>query len=241
MIQNICFLDIETIPAINITLGEDIPNEIYGLFEKKFRKDLQDQGIAELYREKAGLYAEFGKVVCVSIGKMQATKFFIKTMTNRDEKKLLIELAEAISKFPILCAHNGLEFDFPFLMRRYIINGLPIPPTLNVFGKKPWETPFEDTMKMWSGTAWNYKCSLDLLAHCLGLPSPKKDMDGSLVAEVYYSMFDDVKNDELPFEKEKQALDKIGKYCAGDIITLANVYCRMKGEPLIEKKQIEYV
>lgn len=248
-LRGIHFIDIETVPVVN-----DYPmaQELGMIFNKKFGKELDELPLTpaigltydtqnKFWGSKAGLYAEFGKIVCVSIGKMQATKFYIKTICSRDEKTLLTQLSEQLSKVNVLCAHNGKEFDYPMLYRRYLINDLPVPQTLVVAGKKSWDIPHLDTMEMWSHMQWKYRCSLELLAHVLGLPSPKKEMDGSQVAEVYYSMFDGIKNDELPFDKEKETLDKIGKYCSGDILTLANVFCKMTGQPIIKDDQVEYV
>jgi uncharacterized protein YprB with RNaseH-like and TPR domain len=248
--SKVLFLDIETVPEF-----KSLPDNLQSLYGKRFEREvkefaktysisedplLSDTDYEEHFRKRAGLYAEFGKVACVSIGQKTATKFYVKTITGRNEKGVLMELSKAIEKSDCnsLCGHNGIEFDFPFLMRRYIINGLPIPAILNVAGLKPWETKFEDTMKMWSGSAWNYKCSLDLLAHCLGIPSPKKDMDGSMVADMYYGMFKDVQDDQLPFDAEETALRKIGEYCALDVITLYKVYCRIKGIEGVEDENI---
>lgn len=241
MNNTILFLDIETVNQPT----DDVPE----LFRKRFKREIQEaleasnyhlkEAENKIFTEKASIYAEFGRVACISLGKMQGDKFFIKSIINKDEKKILEQLTEALSKgTTTLCAHNGIEFDFPYLMRRYIINNLPIPPILNTMGKKPWELPFEDTMKMWSGSAWNYKCSLDLLAHCLGLPSPKQDMDGSKVAEVWYSACG---KDELPFDHEEKVFKIISTYCQLDVLTLAQVYCRLKGTEAIKEEQIQYV
>lgn len=248
-IAHLTFIDIETTPQRNDAPAyyyADKPFEEneFNLFKKKFRDDLVAIGpggstwlFKETYEQKAGLYAEFGKVVAISIGKMVTEKndmgekpidkFYIRTLVDRDEIKLLTQAKESIERAGgTLVGHNAMEFDFPFLMRRYMINGLPIPKQLDVAGLKPWETKLDDTMKMWSATQWNYKVSLELLCHVLGLPSPKKEMDGSGVAELFYDGTD-------------ESLKKIGEYCAGDTLSCAQVYCRMKGLPKIEN--VEYV
>lgn len=239
-IQDIHFLDIETVPGEN---PEIVDYETISLFNKKFEWEMaQDPTISaqQFYAQKAGLYAEFGKVVCVSIGKMQATKFYVKTLVNKNEKDLLTQLASMLENANFLCAHNGKDFDFPFLIRRFIIHGLPIPKVLDTIGKKPWDIPHFDTMEMWGSTQWKYRTSLELLAHLFGLPSPKRDMSGADVAKVWFDMFN-VPNDQLPFEKEELAFKKIGEYCAGDIVTLANVFSKIKGLEFIKPEQIHFV
>lgn len=244
-LQNITFIDIETVPEYSKNnLDERADGEFYEvplLFEKKFIRQIEESaetGI-DFYHKTAGLYAEFGKVVCVSIGKIgeKTSKFYIKTMVGKDEKKILTDFALALNNTFILCGHNAKNFDLPFLYRRYIINGLPVPGVLNVAGKKPWDIPHLDTMELWSHMQYKYTCSLDLLAHVLGLPSPKKDMDGSQVGEVYYSMFD-VKG-ELHFDKEESVLKRIGGYCANDVLTTAMVLAKLKG--LEFDNEVEYV
>jgi len=253
MIQHILFLDIETVP-IQKDIGVD---EVSWLYFKKFRKELPENPsigimspifqdgvvVRNHWEDNAGLSAEFGKIVCVSVGVVSKETGIlrIKTVCSRDEKFILKEVSEIMKKMVVLCAHNGKGFDFPFLFRRYLINGLEVPDILVMYGKKPWDIPHIDTMEMWSHMEYKYRCSLDLLAHCFGLSSPKKDMDGSQVSEVYYSMFDDVKSTELPFDKEEAVLKKIGDYCAGDIVTLVNVYCKMKGLPIFTQDKIQVV
>lgn len=236
------FIDIETVPETIECKSE--------LFEKKFKKDIDSlesilmnssainptkEALKQLWHERASFHAEFGKIVCVSLGIITADKIRIKTLYNRNEKELLKQLSEILLKTKSACAHNGLEFDFPFLMRRFIINGLPIPELLQMAGKKPWELQLEDTMKMWSGSAWNYRVSLELLAHVLGLESPKSEMNGSQVAELYYA---EPAKDQLPFDVEEVAKTKISAYCSKDVITLANCHQRMKGLPIISQVEI---
>lgn len=247
--QNITFLDIETVSNY-----KNLPENLRELFIKKLQSKIQFEELMNgesvainsdlVYKENAGLYAEFGKVVCICLGKLVGEKFYLKTICGKNEIDLLMKLSEALQKTSVLCAHNGLEFDFPFLYRRYIINGLPVPPILSIIGKKVWDVQEQllDTMKMWSHLQWKHNISIELLAHLLGLPNPKEVLGGDKVGELYYSMFDvDVHKEYSPFEKEQEVLGKIGKYCASDTITLANVYARMRGFELIKEEQIEYV
>lgn len=234
------FVDVESVSELDKPDFEQ-HKDMWDIFTKRFqnksglRPIVRDHFWQDYYEQTAGLYAEHGKIVCISIGKMHTDgKFYVKSFCGKDEKKILIDFAEAIANAVMLCAHNGKEFDFPFLFRRYIINGLAIPHILNTMGKKPWEVPLEDTMQLWGATQWNYKVSLALLAHILGLPSPKQEMDGSDVGKLYYSIFSEpLPEGVLPWEREEQVFEKIGTYCGGDVVTLANVFCRLKGYDLI--------
>lgn len=257
-ITHLTFIDVETVPE------SELPNdrETLALFLKRFEKTLKENEILtgqQLWNDRASLNAEFGKIIAISIGKMVienvvvsadaisdeknakqvVEKFYIRSLMGRDEGTLLKQASESFARAGgTLVGHNAIEFDFPFLMRRYMVHGLPIPPQLNVAGTKPWDVKLEDTMKMWSGTQWNYKVSLELLCHVLGIPSPKQDISGADVAQIYWDSFKP-KEGMLPFDVEHEAMKKIGDYCAGDVLACANAYCRMKGLPLIEN--VEYV
>ncbi len=140
-------------------------------------------------------------------------------------KDVLDKFYEQTRKEGVLCAHNGKEFDFPFLARRMIINRIPLPEILKVHGKKPWETSFCDTMELWKFGDFKHYTSLDLLTHILQIPSPKNDIKGSDVARIYY--------------KEKD-LERIKKYCSHDVAALANVWLRLNEMELLEEDQIVY-
>lgn len=234
-VQSIHFIDIETCP-----IEKDFPN---GKFEQAWlskksydlEKDWNDSVIPQderekHYRQNAGMSAEFGKVVCISLGKLHGDKFFIKSIVGESEHEILTQLNLMLEngkvKPQVLAGHNILEFDVPFLTRRFLINGIGLPSILNNFNRNPWETPYRDTMKMWSSTQWKYKVSLSLLAECFGLPSPKEEMGGKDVSDLFYS-------------DDPERMVKIAKYCAGDVFTTANVYCKMTGQPLILESQIE--
>ncbi|HSU27940.1 MAG TPA: ribonuclease H-like domain-containing protein, partial [Chitinophagaceae bacterium] len=160
----------------------------------------------------------------------------IKSFYGDDEKILLAEFCEMLNKWSgdgskYLCAHNGKEFDFPYLCRRLIINDLPVPAMLRLSGKKPWEINHLDTLDLWKFGDFKHYTSLNLLAQTLGIPTPKDDIDGSMVWSVYWSA-------KTPEEKEK-SLERIVTYCRKDVVTVAQIYLRMNGEPGVKAANIE--
>jgi len=232
-LQNILFLDIETVsqqPAF-----DKLPEEWKFLWKKKAElllRNKEDETPESIYG-RAGIYAEFGKIICISCGVLQGEgderKIIMKSFYGDDEKKLLLEFAEMINKWnpgpaKYLCAHNGKEFDFPYLSRRMVVHTIAIPPLLQLAGKKPWEVNHLDTMDLWKFGDFKNYTSLNLLAYTLGVPTPKDDIDGSMVGETYW--------------KEKD-LGRIVTYCQKDVITVAQVLLRMQGEPLISNENIE--
>jgi 3'-5' exonuclease len=223
-INNILFLDIETVP---LTYSyKDLHPVTQELWNKKWAFN-RDQSPEQIYM-KAGVFAEFAKVICIGVGYYNEGKFRVKTIAGDNEKEVLTEFAELIQKHfnteqHFLCAHNGKEFDYPFLCRRMIINGITLPINLKLQGKKPWEVKHLDTMEMWRfGDIKNFT-SLNLLAHILNIPSPKDDMDGSQVSKVYY---------------EEKNLEKIKGYCVKDVVTLARVYQRYTGNNPVSDQDI---
>jgi len=232
-LENVLFLDIETVP-VNPDF-ESIQPEIKKFWEKKSAAIRKDNETPESVYERAGIYAEFGKIIVICAGHITsrngAKSLRIKTFSGDDEAKVLADFSEMLKKFSTnreidLCAHNGKEFDFPYIARRMLINGLKLPKILDVAGRKPWEVRFLDTMELWKfGDHKNYT-SLDLLAHLFGIQTPKDDIDGSMVASVYW--------------KEKD-LPRIVKYCQKDVVAIAQLLLRYKGEPLLQTEQIELV
>lgn len=232
-VNNILFLDIETVPQYPDY--NDMPEEWRQLWDTKSTSLLkyhEGQTNETLY-PRAGIYAEFGKIICISCGVLQEAdgqkKIILKSFYGDDEKRLLHQFSEMLNKWSageqkFLCAHNGKEFDFPYLCRRMIINNLPIPSLLNISGKKPWDVPHLDTLELWKFGDFKSFTSLNLLACALGIPTPKDDIDGSMVWAVYW--------------KEKN-LERIVTYCQKDVITVAQIYLRMNGEPLIKPENIE--
>jgi 3'-5' exonuclease len=225
-IDHILFLDIETVPVHY--KYKTLTKEEKELWDKKWMY-LKDITPEEQYA-KAGIYAEFAKVVCIGLGYVTDGKFRTKTIAGDDEKQLLTEFSKLLQKHfntkdHFLCAHNGKEFDFPFLCRRLLINKLPLPKLLQIQGYKPWEVRHIDTMEMWRfGDVKNFT-SLNLLAHVFGIPSPKDDIDGSQIAKVYY----DEKN-----------LERIKDYCMKDVVTLVRIYQCLRGLEPFNDKQIIY-
>jgi predicted PolB exonuclease-like 3'-5' exonuclease len=213
--EKILFIDIETV-ALTYKYS-DLDETSKELWNKKWQYS-KDTPPEEQYN-KAGIYAEFAKVVCIGLGYYNNNKLRLKAISGENEAELLSQFSELLnthfnSNTHLLCAHNGKEFDFPFLCRRYLINNLALPKILQIQGLKPWEVKHIDTMDLWKfGDIKNYT-SLNLLAHVLGLPSPKDEMDGSMVGKTFY---------------EEKNLEKIEKYCKKDVVTLVRVYNRFAG------------
>jgi len=232
-LHNILFLDIETVPQSPSYI--DLTDDWKKLWDTKSTslvKYHEGQTNETLY-PRAGIYAEFGKIVCISCGVIQGNgeqrKIILKSFYGDDEKKLLVDFIDMLNKWAtgeakFLCAHNGKEFDFPYLCRRMIIHGITIPSLLNISGKKPWEVNHYDTLELWKFGDYKSFTSLNLLAHVLGVPTPKDDIDGSMVWEVYW--------------KEKN-LERIVTYCQKDVVTVAQILLRMNGEQLIKEENIE--
>jgi 3'-5' exonuclease len=234
-LEKVLFLDIETVP---MTGGyEEMPETFRKLWAKKteqlYRYDKNpelQQSPGEVF-ERAGIYAEFGRVICISTGLFRNGSFWIKSYYGDDEKVLLTEFAEMLTKasgknFLFLCAHNGKEFDYPYLIRRMLINGIQVPSILDLAGKKPWEVNHLDTMELWKFGDFKNYTSLELLAAVFGIPTPKDDINGSDVARVYYQDHD---------------LPRIVTYCQKDVITIFQLMLRFKGKPFADENSITYV
>ena len=225
-ISKILFLDIETVPMV--ASYQEMTDKFKSLWDKKASYLIKDDETPESIFQRAGIYAEFGKIVCISVGfvneKNDKRELRIKSFAGDDEKKLLTDFSELLNKYynkpdSLLCGHNGKEFDFPYIARRMLVNGLPIPNILDTAGKKPWEIQHLDTMELWKFGDYKHFTSLNLLAAIFDIPSPKDDIDGSQVAAVYYG------------EKD---LDRIVTYCEKDVKTLVNVFMRYRGEPILD-------
>ncbi|MET0300732.1 MAG: ribonuclease H-like domain-containing protein [Flavitalea sp.] len=232
-LSSILFLDIETVsqqPA-----HENLDETWKALWQKKaeiiLRNNVTDT--PESIYDRAGIFAEFGKIICITCGVLQGSgsqkKLVLKSFYGDDEKLLLAEFSDMLARWTpgqqkYFCAHNGKEFDFPYLCRRLVINNMPLPVMLNISGKKPWEIPHLDTMEMWKFGDFKSFTSLVLLAGVLGIKTPKDDIDGSMVGEVYW--------------KERN-LPRIVHYCQKDVVTVAQVYLRLIGESLLAEENIE--
>lgn len=230
----ILFLDIETVsmvPDFN-----QLPEAYKPLWEKKAKtlKNELNQSPEEIF-DRAGIYAEFGKIICVSLGffyKNDSSLLFrVRSFYGHDEKKILEDFSQLLndhfnSAQHYLCAHNGKEFDFPYLSRRMVIHHLDLPYLLDNFGKKPWETNLLDTMELWKFGDYKNYTSLELLSCIFGFPSPKDDISGQDVSRVYW---------------QENDLERIARYCAKDVVTIARLYLRYRMAGDLHDDQIIYL
>jgi len=232
--KNTLFIDIETVSGSDNF--SSISDKMKDFWVKKAKNLVNPANISleEMYFERAALYAEFGKIIVVGMGFLFVNKqgelsLKVKTIANSDEKELLVEFIDFINKTYksrelTLVAHNGKEFDFPYLCRRMLANGLEIPKSLQLQGKKPWEIIHQDTMDMWKfGDRRSYS-SLELLAELMGIEGAKIDLSGDRVNHVFY--------------KEKD-LDRIAAYCGDDVIIVAQLYLRFHFLHIVEPQNIE--
>jgi DNA polymerase elongation subunit (family B) len=231
----ILFLDIETVPQQ--PSFDDLTDRFKEFWEKKSSKFRNEEENAKDVYARAGIYAEFGKVICISVGILTGSStgsnygVRIKSFYGDDEKELLKGFASMITKFSekgeaYLCAHNGKEFDFPYIARRMLVNGIPLPDILNVPGKKPWEVAFIDTLELWKFGDFKHYTSLDLLTYLFDIPTPKDDIDGSMVGKIYW---------------EDKDLERIVRYCEKDVVAVIQLFMRYKCEPIISQDAIEIV
>jgi DNA polymerase elongation subunit (family B) len=230
-LQQVLVLDIETVPQY--PSFDELPSDFQELWEQKTKFQRKDGETPAEFYARGGILAEFGKVICISVGifsnKTKDLSLRVKSFYGDDEKEILqsfIALLKTQADTLILCAHNGKEFDFPYLCRRILINGLSIPSQLNLHGKKPWEIMHLDTMDLWKFGDFKNYTSLKLLAAIFNIPSPKDDIDGSMVNEVYWK-----END----------LERIRTYCEKDVITTARILLRFKSLPLLSDEDITIV
>lgn len=230
--SKVLFLDIETVPAFSSYNQMD--ERFKKLWDKKARlltkSDEQNNEnlTSETLYERAGIYAEFGKIICISTGFLYDGEFRIKSFYGHDESEILIGFTELLQKYfntssHYLCAHNGKEFDYPYIARRIVINGLKIPYLLDIAGKKPWEVSLLDTMELWKFGDYKSYTSLELLTAVFNIPTPKDDIDGSMVGKTYY---------------ESNDLARIVKYCEKDTLAVAQLFLKYKGEQLISENNI---
>lgn len=231
-LENILFLDIETVPFHENY--DQLDDEFKLLWEQKTQYQRRDEYSPEAFYERAGIWAEFGKIITISVGyfvlkndirNFRVTSFF------GEEKQLLLDFSNLLNNHfsrpqHVLCGHNAKEFDIPFIARRMIINEIQLPEKLNLFGKKPWEVPHLDTLELWKFGDYKHFTSLKLLTKILGIPSSKGDIDGSQVAHVFY------------VEKD---IDRIITYCEKDVIATAQVFLKMRREELLVEDEILHV
>jgi len=231
--EHVLFVDIETVPQYENL--ESAPENLQKLWTKKAVQIGKEGDTADTLYNRAGIYAEFGKIVCISAGKIyrkgKERAYRVKSYCGDDEKTILQEFSVMLTGFMAnpthrLCAHNGQEFDFPFIARRMLINGLNLPPILDIAGAKPWEIKdiMLDTLQLWKFGDYKHYTSLELLCAIFNIPTPKDDIDGSQVADIYYKTFD---------------IQRIARYCEKDTFAIAQLILRFKGEPLIAQENYE--
>ncbi len=231
---DVLFLDIETVSGYKNF--DELPERMKALWTRKAKSLSKSDDVKpeELY-ERAGIYAEFGKIVCISVGfivENDSKRFFrLKSFYGDDEKIILNDFNDLLRKSftrdnQYLCGHNAKEFDFPYIARRSLIKGLKLPPQLDIAGKKPWEVKHLDTMDLWRFGDYKSYTSLNLLTAVFDIPTPKDDIDGSQVGRVYW---------------EERNLERIAEYCQKDVLAVAQLFLRYKGEDLISDKNIEII
>lgn len=231
-LRDIIFLDIETVACTDNFQSLHERLKVQWSRKAGFLKRDENITVEELFHQRAGIYAEFGKIICIVVGKFfdkESGEPGLKTKAffDHDEARLLREFKSMLEKTDSanvrLCAHNGKEFDFPYMSRRMLIHGLSLPPVLNLSGRKPWETPHLDTMELWKFGDYKHYTSLDLLAAIFNIPSSKNDMDGSQVNSVYY---------------HEKNFEKIRNYCVSDVVVLMQLFLKLKGMPLVDEQNI---
>lgn len=234
-IEEILFIDIETVPlAPEYT---ELTEKWQKLWEHKMQFQIDKGEPADALYDRAGIYAEFGRIICISAGYVTQKKgelwFRVKSFYDDDEKKLIQNFFNALSRFSKagkrrLCAHNGQEFDFPYISRRALVNNLKLPKVLDIAGAKPWEVKdvLIDTLQLWKFGDYKHYTSLSLLCELFNIPTPKDDIDGSQVAKVYW---------------EDKELDRIIQYCEKDTLAVANLLLKYKGDQIIPFENLESV
>ena len=232
--KDVLFLDIETVSAF--PAYSEMSDRLQELWAKKTKyiQEKEDISPEKLY-DRAGIYSEFGKIVCISVGFMieqeKSWHFRLKSFYGDNEKELINNFNNLLNnsfnkEHHYLCGHNAKEFDFPYIARRSLINGLKLPKQLNIAGKKPWEVKHLDTMDLWKFGDYKHYTSLNLLTAIFDIPTPKDDIDGSEVGRVYW---------------EEKNLERIAEYCQKDVLAVAQLFLRYKGEDLILPGNIKVV
>lgn len=228
--ENVLFLDIETVSQQKSYDG--LNEEMRLLWDHKAHYLSKNEAdTPDILYQRAGIYAEFGKIVCISVGYFRANQLRIKSFAGDDEKALLTDFANLLNKSfnkpeSLLCAHNGKEFDFPFIARRLLINGIKLPMILNIAGCKPWEVKHLDTMELWKFGDYKSYTSLALLTSIFGISSPKDDINGKQVGDIYWIEHD---------------VQRIVTYCQKDVIAIAQLFLRFKGEEILTDDRIVIV
>lgn len=230
--KNLLLIDIETVSSTSHI--SELNEHMQHLWEKKvnqLRKN-EEESVEDAYRNRAAIYAEFGKIVCISFGgfffnERDELSLKVKSIAHQEERVVLEQFVQLLQRYPqhelVLCAHNGKEFDFPYLCRRMLVLGIEIPSCLQLSGKKPWEILHQDTMEMWKFGDYKSYTSLDLLAGIFGITSSKLEMSGDQVTQVFY---------------EEQDLQKISRYCIEDVVVLSKVYLRLQTKLTLDETNV---
>jgi DNA polymerase elongation subunit (family B) len=232
-LTNILFIDIETVSVVPDF--QSLSPAMQELWAKKSQFFRNEDGTKitpeETFNDRAGIFAEFGSIVCIGIGclvpKGDQWTLLLKALSSRNEKQLLEQFCDSLSKFSekfsdlLFCGHNIREFDMPYISRRLLLNGIPLPRCMSYMGKESWQVPYLDTLKMWSFGDREHYTSLALLAELFNLPSPKDEIDGSMVSQVFW--------EGEAKDQKKDALNKISDYCLSDVETTARIFLRLKG------------
>ena len=234
-LKNILFIDIETV-AQTATF-EELPERLQPLWEKKAQyiseKTVSTQ---ESFSDKAAIYAEFGRIIVIGLGYLfynaeNELSLKLKSISGHNEQKVLTDFIQLLThkfdpKTTLLCAHNGKEFDFPYLCRRMLINEIPLPEILQISHKKPWEINHIDTMELWKFGDKKSYTSLELLAAVFDIPASKNDLSGDKVNQAYY---------------QENGLERIATYCQKDVAVLAQLYLKLNGLQGIKPENILFV
>ncbi|MEZ5039714.1 MAG: 3'-5' exonuclease [Saprospiraceae bacterium] len=243
-IGNVLFLDIETVSnqrhyeALDPVL-QDLWKHKSKQILRKYDEELTDEEVANLYPARAGIFAEFGKIICISVGIVRRDKdtkelhVRLKSFASDDEAVVLADFCQLVNQHyndpnkHFICGHNIKEFDIPYICRRLVINSLELPKALDLAGKKPWETKhLLDTLELWKFGDYKHYTSLKLLAAILGFPSPKDDIDGSEVGRVFW---------------EENALPRISRYCEKDVLATVQLFLRYQRKPILREDQVTHV
>lgn len=234
-LSKILFLDIETVPQEYD--WEKLDERTAKLFSDKtrFEQERNAKSAEDVYGEKGGILAEFGKIICIGVGSLNQGKdglgMRVTSFHGDNEAEVLRQFVDLLDKHynsddHWLCGHNGKEFDFPYIARRCVVNRIPLPRLLDIAGLKPWEVGHLDTMNLWSFGDRKAYTSLALLTHILGIPTPKDDISGADVARVFY---------------EDKDLERIAAYCKKDVVATTQLFLRLTGRELVPAERVTLV
>lgn len=218
-IEDVLFFDIETAHG-DYSFGEE--SDMFDAWEYDHAKEVNDvTELIDLYMSTAPLMGEFGRIACITVGAVRDGKVVLKTFKDSDEKVLLQQFMESVTKFAnnktVLCGHNILDFDIPFVAKRCIVNRVELHLLFDTAHLKPWETSVLDTAVLWKGTGWKKQSFLSVLS-CLGLPSPKDDISGKDVGRVYW----------------EEGVNRIATYCEKDVLQTVNLFRALRYEDPLE-------